>query len=305
MATSAIFANTQPAVSNDILGANGLFFDADDNLHVASFADAKLWVLDRNTGETLHVYDKSNGVLSPDDVTIDAQGTIYVTNILQGSVNAIKRDGTFRQVADLGRGANPVTVRDDGSLWVARDFLGEGLYRLDASGAQAPVTIIAKPGWINAMDFGPDGMLYGPLFKPASVIRIDPATGATTTIFTALNSEPYALKFNHRGELYVLEGRPGRVLKIDLQTRAKTIVANYAPGLDNLAFDSQDRLFISSFYDGSIHEVMADGSLRELRGPSPRMARALLHLQLAALAVLIILLGCVALLIKRIRKKRH
>jgi hypothetical protein len=61
-------------------------------------------------------------------------------------------------------GANPITFSDDGRLFVARDFMGTGLYELDPNGVKPPRPIDEKLVNLNAYDFGPDGRLYGPIF---------------------------------------------------------------------------------------------------------------------------------------------
>ncbi len=60
-------------------------------------------------------------------------------------------------------GVNPITFSDDGRLFVALDFSGDGLYELDPELKNPPRLIIKELGWLNGMDFGPDGLLYGPI----------------------------------------------------------------------------------------------------------------------------------------------
>jgi len=197
-------------------------------------------------------------------------GVIYFTNILQGTVSSFSPDGRVSEISDLGIGVNSLTLADDGQLWVGRDFLGDGLYQLDPAGKAAPRTVINEPGWINAMDFGPDGMLYGPVYSQSIVVRINPLNGVMTTIADGFSARLHAVKFDKAGRLYVLESRPGQIIRIVLDSGDRTVLGSYAPGLDNLAFDSNDRLFVSSYLDGSIHEVMKDFSLRVVRGPSAK-----------------------------------
>ena len=120
------------------------------------------------------------------------------------------------------------------------------------------------------MDFGPDGMLYGPVYSQSIVVRINPLNGVMTTIADGFSARLHAVKFDKAGRLYVLESRPGQIIRIVLDSGDRTVLGSYAPGLDNLAFDSNDRLFVSSYLDGSIHEVMKDFSLRVVRGPSAK-----------------------------------
>ena len=55
------------------------------------------------------------------------------------------------------------------------------------------------------------------------------------------------------------------MVKIDLVTGERELLAQFPTGwLDNLAFDSQDRLFVSSVSDGNVTEILANGDLREV-----------------------------------------
>ena len=47
-----------------------------------------------------------------------------------GNVGMLRPDGSFR-TQFVGPGVNPIELSDDGRLFVARDFLGDGLYELD------------------------------------------------------------------------------------------------------------------------------------------------------------------------------
>lgn len=252
------------AEGSEISGANGMFFDAEDRLWVASVASG-LWVIDPESGETLERYDVSDGVLSPDDVTIGADGSVYFTNIVQGSVGKLAPDGTVSDVAVLGQGVNSITLRDEQTLFVGLDFLGDGLWSIDLTGASEPRLVVAEPGWINGMDFGPDGALYGPRWQQADVVRIDPDSGEIIQVASGFESVAAAVKFNSQGELYAVEATPQHVVMIDIETGERELVATYDRAGDNLAFDSADRLYISSAEDGSIHEVLDDGTLRTVK----------------------------------------
>ncbi len=57
----------------------------------------------------------------------------------------------------------------------------------------------------------------------------------------------------------------GEVIKVDPATRAKTIVAKLKTGLDNLAIDKHDRIYVSNMVDNSIQEVNpANGRVRTI-----------------------------------------
>jgi hypothetical protein len=77
-------------------------------------------------------------------------------------------------------GVNPITFSDDGRLFVALDFMGDGLYELDPDLVDPPTPLIVTSpsnpfplGFLNGFDFGPDGRLYGPLFALSMVVSIN------------------------------------------------------------------------------------------------------------------------------------
>lgn len=153
------------------------------------------------------------------------------------------------------------------------------------------------------MDFGPDGMLYGPVYTKGIVVRIDPATGETTTVADGFQSRLHAVKFDGQGRIHVLESHPGRLLRVDLDTGDKTVLAIYEPGFDNLAFDSTDRIFVSCHVDGSVHEVMPGGVLRELRAPSSLSTTVVIAS--LVVPVLLVILLVVALVVTLLRRRRR
>ncbi len=301
--TSALWLQHSPD-SPTMLGANGMAFSEDNLLYVASVAAGEVRVIDADTGQLIKTFGRDHGVRAPDDVAFDRHGTLYMTNILQGDITALRKDGTFTIVANLGAGVNSITLRDDDSLWIGRDFLGDGLYRLDANRNFRVTRILESPGWLNASDFGPDGMLYAPAFKRSTIVKIDPESGEESTFFDDLKATPHAVKFNSKGELYILEGQPGRIIRINLTSGAATEVATYPGGLDNLAFDRNDRLYISSFTDGSIHEVLTNGKLRPVVPASDKLIHVLTGVALTLLLTIALLLLTLTAHM-RSRKHRH
>jgi hypothetical protein len=112
------------------------------------------------------------GFTAPTISSSRPDGTIYWTELLAGNVGLLRPDGTFR-TQFVGPGVNPVELSDDGRLFVARDFLGNGLYELDPELAAPPEVLIRDLVGFNRMDFGPDGLLYGALFFGGAVARVD------------------------------------------------------------------------------------------------------------------------------------
>ncbi|MEJ2133564.1 MAG: hypothetical protein P8Y95_18535, partial [Gammaproteobacteria bacterium] len=112
------------------------------------------------------------------------------------------------------------------------------------------------------MDWGPDGRLYGPRWFAGEVVSFDVDDNSMRVEASGFQT-PAAVKFNSRGELHVLDTARGEVIKVD--AGEKQTVATVGLGLDNFAFDARDRLFVSSFTDGYVRRVDADGSVTELQ----------------------------------------
>jgi sugar lactone lactonase YvrE len=181
---------------------------------------------------------------------------------LQGEIGAISPDGQRSTAAMLPPGANPITLSDDGRLFVGRCFLGDELYEVDLEGGEHRIVLEDVGGCgMNGMDFGPDGLLYGPWWFAGAVVSVDVDSGEVQTVAEDI-TVPAAVKFDSMGNLYVLDTAMGQVLRVDMETGDTELVAQLPIGLDNMAFNAEDRLFVSSFVDGSVFEVLDDGTTR-------------------------------------------
>jgi len=241
-------------------GANGIIFDSDDRLHIASIVGREIVVMDPETGEMLDRIGPDVGVEGPDDLIFGPDGSLYWTSIMTGEVGRLSPDGVYTSQF-VAPGVNPITVSDDGRLFVALDFMGDALYELDCDLVDPPRLIAEDLGFLNGMDFGPDGFLYGPIWTKGEVVRVDVDNGTITTVADGFGV-PAAVKFDSGGGLHVADYTNGEILRVDAETGEKEVIARLPSGLDNLAFDSHDRLFVSHGPDGAIFEVLADGTTR-------------------------------------------
>lgn len=253
------------ATGSRISGANGLHFAPDGKLYVASVVGSELLVLDPADGTVLRRLAHAEGVEGPDDVAFAPDGSFYWTSILSGEVAGYRPDGARVTAARLGPGVNPLTFSPDGRLFVAQCFFGTGLYEVDPAGVKPPRSIRDDLGpkcGLNGMDWGPDGRLYGPRWFRGEVVSLDVDTGEMRTELTGLQV-PASVKFDGKGRLHVLDTLAGTVLRVSRSADGKAtteVVATLSPGLDNFAFDAQDRLYVSSFSDGFVARVEPDGS---------------------------------------------
>jgi len=266
-------------------GTNGIYFGPDDNLYIASFYGQNITVMNKQNGKILKQFGVGDGVLGPDDLVFHPDGkSFYFTDIITNFVGRMSLDGTLLGYQEVAPGVNPITFSDDGRLFVALDFQGDGLYELDPNLVEAPRAIVPfvpdtyPLGFLNAFDFGSDGRLYGPLFAAQMVVSIDvgdhddpPFPGnfinwlsdGRVKIVADGFKYPVAAKFGPDGLLTVLD-QSGEVFKVNTTTGEKTLFANLQPGLDNLAFDSNGTLYVSNADFGWIVQILPSGQARTI-----------------------------------------
>lgn len=138
----------------------------DDNIYALDYTNNEIKVVDRKSGELLRVIGKSTdtvqGLSMPTNLTMDAAGFIYVTNIGSGKIMKLDRDGhiisSFGKMGDafseFGR-PRGVAVDKEGRIYVA-----------DAS--HQNVQIFNDRGRL-LMFFGDPGYVEGSLNLPAGV----------------------------------------------------------------------------------------------------------------------------------------
>jgi sugar lactone lactonase YvrE len=131
---------------------------------------------------------------------------------------------------------------------------------LDLNGG-APRVIVENVPLPNAMEVGPDGMLYFPVMGTNEIWRVNPAGGAPEVVARDLGV-PDAVKFDAEGFIVSTQVASGQVLRIDPRTGEPSVLATIAPGLDNLTFVG-NRLFVSSI-SGQINEILTDGKIKSL-----------------------------------------
>ena len=253
------------ATGANIAGANGIHFGPDGLLYITSVIGSDMTVIDPETGEEIKRFTAADGVIGPDDVAFASDGSFYWTSILTGEVAGFDAAGEKIVAAQLPPGPNPITFSDDDRLFVSQCFLGTNLYELDPKGIEAPRLIADDLGpgcGLNGMDWGPDNRLYGPRWFVGEVVSFDVDTGERRVEATGFTT-PAAIKFDSQGILHVLDTGTGELIRVTGDT--KETIATFVPGLDNFHFDENDTPFVSSFTDGFIKRVNADGSISTLQ----------------------------------------
>ena len=246
-------------------GVHGLAFNKDDQLFAGSVIGQTLYRVQVDTGEVDRVVDAPTGMA--DDIAFADDGTMAWTAFLLGKVYIRKPNGKTIEVANGMSGPNSIAFGKDGRLFVSEVFLGDALYEIDLKNVDKPDfkpfprtelrRIAEKMGGLNGFEIHrDDGFLYGPLWFKGEVVKVNLESGAIDVIASgfkipaAANIDP-----QNRDNLYVVDTGTGGVWSVSLTSKAKKLVASLKPGLDNLAFDSRGRLFVTSMTDNGIYLV--------------------------------------------------
>ena len=240
-----------------LFGANGLRTGPDGRIYVAQVSGSQISALDLETGLLDTVSAKGGDIIAPDDVAFDPSGNMYATEVMDGRVSVRDTRGGTRVLRDDLPCANGITVHR-GRLFINECRDGGRLMELDGSGSIVRIMAENLPS-PNAMEVGPDGMLYFPVMTANEIWRVDPDS--------KVHSEPQrvacdlgvpdAVKFDAEGFIVSTQVASGQVLRVDPRSGSQTVLAQLTPGLDNLTF-AAGRLFVSNF-TGEITEILAGG----------------------------------------------
>lgn len=244
-------------------GVHGLAFNKDDQLFAGSVLGQSIYRVQVDSGEVDLFVDKPTGMA--DDIAFAEDGTMAWTAFLMGKVY-VRRGNKTVEITGFS-GPNSLAFAKDGRLFVSEVFLGDALYEVDLRNFDKPEfkglpksdlrKVADKLGGLNGFEISrTDGFLYGPLWFKGQAVKIALDTGAVEVIASGFKI-PAAANIDPKNpdNLYVIDTGTGSVWSVSLTSKAKKLVASLKPGLDNLAFDSRGRLFVSSMTDNGIYQV--------------------------------------------------
>ena len=243
-----------------LFGANGLRTGPDGRIYIAQVSGSQISAVDIKSGRIETISPKGSDIVAPDDLVFDAEGNIYATEVLNGRVAVLDTAGRSRVLRGGMPVANGITMYR-GRLFVGECRPGGRILELDLAGGEPRVLLEDVP-MANAMDVGPDGLLYFPVMGANEIWRIDPDTGGSPEVVATELGVPDSVKFDADGYIVSTQAHSGQVLRIDPRTGAKTVLADLYPGLDNVTF-ADGRLFVSNF-SGEITEILGPGKTRSL-----------------------------------------
>lgn len=243
-----------------LFGANGLRTGPDGRVYIAQVTGSQISALDLSSGALENVSPKGGDIIAPDDVAFGPAGELYATEVMDGRVCVRETSGRTRVLRDDLPCANGITVHR-GRLFVGECREGGRIMELDRDGGIVRVLAENLPS-PNAMEVGPDGMLYFPLMTANEIWRLNPdaeGPGEAQRVAGDLGV-PDAVKFDADGCIVSTQVASGQVVRIDPRSGTRTVLAQLTPGLDNLTFLG-DRLFVSNF-TGEVTEILAGGETR-------------------------------------------
>lgn len=242
-----------------LFGANGIRTGLDGRIYVAQVSGSQISAIDVDTGQIETVSPMGSAIVGPDDLVFDPHGNLFATEITEGRVSMRAPNGTTRVIYGDMPCANPITYHQ-GRLIAGECRPGARIMELDLNGG-APRIILDNVPMANAMEVGPDGKLYFPVMGTNEIWRVDLKGGEPEKVAGDLGV-PDSVKFDPEGFIVSTQVGSGQVLRIDPRNGERTVLADIAPGLDNVTFVGK-RLFVSSI-SGQINEILAPGKIRPL-----------------------------------------
>ncbi|MGE5149353.1 MAG: hypothetical protein ACM3II_04450 [Rhodospirillaceae bacterium] len=245
-------------------GVHGLAFNKDDQLFAGSVLGQTIYRVQVDAGEVDRFIEPPIGMA--DDIAFAEDGSMAWTAFLMGKVY-LRRGNKTIEIANGLSGPNSIAFTKDGRLFVSEVFLGDALYEIDIKNVDKPDfkpiprnelrRVAEKLGGLNGFEINKDdGFLYGPLWFKGQAVKINIETGAVEVIASGFRTPAAAnIDPQSRDDLYVVDTGTGSVWKVSLSSKARRLVATLKPGLDNLAFDSRGRLFVTSMTDNGVYLV--------------------------------------------------
>lgn len=241
-------------------GLHGLAVEPDGTVLAGSVVGQAIYAVDPKTGAVTTRIGPPDGMA--DDIAFGPDGVMAWTGYLTGKVFVQEKGGQPRMVSSGLPGSNSLAFTKDGRLYMTQVFLGDALYEVDWKGTTGARLIRKDLGGLNGFEVGADGMIYGPLWFKHAIVKVDPKTGKDTVVADGFEI-PAAANFGPDGNLYAIDTKNGQVKRIDMKTKAVSVLATLPPALDNLAIAPDGTIYVSNMAEASIFEVNpATGAVR-------------------------------------------
>ena len=235
-------------------GVHGLAVDKQGRLLAGSVVGMSITQVDVKTGKGTILVDAPQG--QADDIAIGPKGEMAWTSFLQGVVRIRDNDSSpIRVIAKDLPGINSLSFdQQSGKLYASQVFLGDALWEIDVSAVLPPRLIKKDLGGFNGFEVGADGWIVAPLWFKGQIVKLNPADGAMKIV----NSEfkvPAAANYDSKGNIWAIDTKTGGLFRINAADGKRSLVAQLETGLDNLALDKNDNIYVSNMVDNGVQLV--------------------------------------------------
>jgi sugar lactone lactonase YvrE len=245
-------------------GVHGLAVDQQGRLLAGSVVGMSITQVDSKSGKGTILVDAPQG--QADDIAIGPKGEMAWTSFLQGILRIRDNDtAPIRVIAKDLPGINSLAFdQKSGKLYASQVFLGDALWEIDVGGLKPPRLIKKDVGGLNGFEVGADGWILGPLWFKGQIVKVNPIDGEMKVI----NSEfkvPAAANYDSKGNIWVVDTKTGGLYRINAADGKRTLFAQLDTGLDNLALDKNDNIYVSNMVDNGVQMVNpATGSVTQI-----------------------------------------
>ena len=258
MTTASLAQNYGPpqliVAPSNFKGVHGLAVDKQGRLLAGSVVGMSITHVDVKTGKGTILVDAPQG--QADDIAIGPKGEMAWTSFLQGVVRIRDNDSSpIRVIAKDLPGINSLAFdQQSGKLYASQVFLGDALWEIDVSAVLPPRLIKKDLGGFNGFEVGADGWIVAPLWFKGQIVKLNPVDGAMKIV----NSEfkvPAAANYDSKGNIWAIDTKTGGLFRINAGDGKRTLVAQLETGLDNLALDKNDNIYVSNMVDNGVQLV--------------------------------------------------
>jgi sugar lactone lactonase YvrE len=247
-------------------GFHGPAFDSKDNLFVGNLIEGAIFKVNTETGDYEYYIKPPHG--GADDIAFDSNDRMYWASLYTGEIRTLDDKGAVKTLGKIQKGVNPIAVNKEGRIFTALAFQGDGLFEVFTDGRE-PIKIMEGFGY-NGFDFGSDGMLYVPVMFTGEIIKVD-VDNRTKKVVASGFGLPHSCDFDSKGNLYVLD-MGQRLYRVDIKTGAKTLITEANFGMDNVAINSKDEIYVVTFIEKWIGKVDVEtGNINIITGEHAKL----------------------------------